>query len=49
MSSVSGGNDIFVFLASEDVNGSEIALGVSVLSSLGDGDVTDLFGKNERK
>ena len=45
MSSVGGGNDILVFLAGEDINSGKVALGVSVLSSLGDGDVTDLSKK----
>lgn len=39
---VGGRNDIFVLLASEDVDGSEVALGVTVLSSLGGGDVGHL-------
>jgi hypothetical protein len=42
---VGGRNDIFVLLASEDINGSEVALGVSVLSSLGGGDGRDLDNK----
>jgi hypothetical protein len=33
--SVGGGNDIFVLLASEDIDGGEVALGVTVLASLG--------------
>ena len=45
VSSVGGGNDILVFLAGEDINSGKVALGVSVLSSLGDGDVTDLSKK----
>jgi hypothetical protein len=35
--SVSGGDDIFVLLASENINSGEVALGVAVLASLGSG------------
>lgn len=35
------GNHIFVLLAGENVGGGEVALGVSVFSGLGDGDVED--------
>ena len=38
-------NDILIFFASENVNGGEIALGVSVFPGLGDGDVTHLHMK----
>jgi len=41
---VGGGDHIFVLLASENVGGSKVALGVTVLSSLGDGNVKDLAG-----
>ena len=52
MSCVSGRNDIFVFLAGEDVNCGKIAFRVSVLSCLRDGYIADLryvvrkFGEN---
>ena len=39
-----GGNHILEFLAGEDVDSGEIAFGVTVLSSLGDGDVKNLAG-----
>lgn len=42
MSSVGGRNDIFVLLSGEDVNSSEVALSVSVLSSLGSRDRRNL-------
>jgi hypothetical protein len=35
VSSVGRGDDVLVLLAGEDINGSEVTLGVSVLSSLG--------------
>jgi hypothetical protein len=35
VSSVGPGDDVLVLLAGEDINGSEVTLGVSVLSSLG--------------
>jgi len=40
--SVGGGYHIFELLASEDINGGEIAFSVAVLSGLGDGNVKDL-------
>ena len=43
--SVGRGDDIFVLLAGEDVNGSEVALGVSVLASLRGGDGRNLSNK----
>ena len=42
LSSVGGGDDIFVLLSSENVDRNEIALSVAVLSSLGGGNRTDL-------
>lgn len=39
---VSGWRQIFVFLAGEDVEGDQMDLGVTVLSSLGGGHVNDL-------
>ena len=39
---VGGGNHIFVLLSSEDIGGDKVTLGVTVLSSLGDGDGEDL-------
>ena len=38
---VRGGRDIFVLSASEDINGDEGGLSVTVLSGLGNGDVND--------
>lgn len=37
MSGVSGRDDILILLASEDIDGSEVALGVTVLARLGSG------------
>lgn len=42
VSGVGGRNNIFILLASENVNGGEVALGVTVLSSLGCGNSGDL-------
>jgi len=42
MGSMGGRNDIFIFLSSEDINCSEITLGVSVLSCLRSRDSSDL-------
>ena len=39
---VGGGGDIFQFLASEDIDGDQVDLGVTVLASLGGGHVNDL-------
>lgn len=39
-----GGAKIFEFLASEDINGDEMDLGVTVLAGLGGGHVDDLTG-----
>jgi hypothetical protein len=41
---VGGGRQIFEFLASEDVNGSKMDLGVTVFASLGRGHFDDLAG-----
>lgn len=41
---VSGGRKIFVLLASEDVKGDKVDLGVTVLASLGGGHVDNLAG-----
>jgi hypothetical protein len=41
---VGRGNHIFILLAGEDIGGDKVALGVTVLSSLGDGDGKDLAG-----
>ena len=41
---MSRGNHIFELLAGEDVDSGEIAFGMTVLSSLGDGDVKNLAG-----
>lgn len=41
---VGRGNHIFVLFASENVGGGKVALGVTVLSRLGDGNVEDLAG-----
>lgn len=41
---VGGGRKIFKLLAGEDVNGSQVNLGVTVLSSLGGGHVDNLAG-----
>jgi len=41
---VGGRNNIFILLAGENVNGSEVALGVAVLSRLGSRDCRDLAG-----
>lgn len=41
---VGGGRQIFELLASEDVDGNQVDLGVTVLSSLGGGHVDDLAG-----
>jgi hypothetical protein len=38
---VRGGRDLLVLLASEDVDGSDVGLGVAVLAGLGGGDVGD--------
>jgi len=43
--SVGGRNDILVLLTSEDINGGEVALGMSVLASLGSGHGTHLNNK----
>ncbi len=40
--SVGGWDDIFVLLSSEDIDGGEVALSVTVLASLGSGDGSDL-------
>jgi hypothetical protein len=34
-------DDIFVFLSGENINGSEVTLGVTVFASLGGGDSSD--------
>ena len=40
---VGGGHELFHLLAGEDVSGSEVALSVTVLASLGGGDLDDLL------